>query len=136
MQHALSTSKALRLSTRPGNQNVYAEARNPAPAPSAVPAAIPTPTLADDEWDALFQAVTERLSLLVRSRDDETVSAPAHLHDMVNSVPTAIDECVGDLQMLARVVREERSCRSRELEVARVQDALARALIDFAVTAS
>jgi hypothetical protein len=115
-------------------EDVHAETRSLELSVVSMAESLPTPCA--EEWDELFQAVTERLSLAVQPKQGDSVRTPANSHDIVSSVRTAVDECVGELQMLGRVVREERSWRSKELELARAQEALARAPVDVPVAAS
>lgn len=128
MQNAVATGTLIPSSPpRQGDhgEGVYAETKSLEL--SLVSMAEPVPALCAEDWDELFRAVTERLSLAVQPRQGDSARTSAHLHDTVSSVRTAVDECVGELQMLGRVVREERSWRSKELELARAHEALARA---------
>ncbi|MEO8924983.1 MAG: hypothetical protein ABI330_19525 [Caldimonas sp.] len=87
-----------------------------------------------DDWNALFEAITERLLRAVEEPQLDALSPAPRPHDILNSVQTQMRECVSELRMLHSGLSDRRARGSREEKVAEAHAGLTLALADFGET--
>lgn len=92
------------------------------------------PEMPVDDWNALFEAITERLLRAVEEPELGALSPAPGPHDIVSSVQSQVRECVSDLRTLHSGLRDRRARHSKEEERADAHAFLRLALADFAET--